>query len=139
MVSRTPACFARAALRQVARPARPQEPARRRHGRGRRAAGLLGVDRPPRLLGRRRQAVTGAGKQTKARRATRRLHAPAGVITITSTSPPLRCSTRTRPEGSMSVTELRVNGAKHRLDTDPTRSLLSVLRDDLDLTGCKYG
>jgi aerobic-type carbon monoxide dehydrogenase small subunit (CoxS/CutS family) len=39
----------------------------------------------------------------------------------------------------MSVTELRVNGEKHRLDTDPTRPLLSVLRDDLDLTGCKYG
>jgi aerobic-type carbon monoxide dehydrogenase small subunit (CoxS/CutS family) len=39
----------------------------------------------------------------------------------------------------MSVTELRVNGAKHRLDTEPTRPLLSVLRDDLDLTGCKYG
>ena len=39
----------------------------------------------------------------------------------------------------MSVTELRVNGDKHRLDTEPTRSLLSVLRDDLDLTGSKYG
>jgi aerobic-type carbon monoxide dehydrogenase small subunit (CoxS/CutS family) len=39
----------------------------------------------------------------------------------------------------MSVTELRVNGAKHRLDTEPSRPLLSVLRDDLDLTGCKYG
>ena len=39
----------------------------------------------------------------------------------------------------MPVTELHVNGAKHRLDTDPERTLLSVLRDDLDLTGCKYG
>jgi aerobic-type carbon monoxide dehydrogenase small subunit (CoxS/CutS family) len=37
------------------------------------------------------------------------------------------------------VTELHVNGTKHRLDADPARSLLSVLRDDLDLTGCKYG
>src|SRR3954453_20937382 len=37
------------------------------------------------------------------------------------------------------VTQLRVNGASRRLDTDPERSLLSVLRDDLDLTGCKYG
>ncbi len=39
----------------------------------------------------------------------------------------------------MAVTELNVNGAQHRVDTDPDRSLLSVLRDDLDLTGCKYG
>jgi aerobic-type carbon monoxide dehydrogenase small subunit (CoxS/CutS family) len=36
-------------------------------------------------------------------------------------------------------TELHVNGTKHRIDTDPARSLLSVLRDDLDLTGSKYG
>jgi aerobic-type carbon monoxide dehydrogenase small subunit (CoxS/CutS family) len=39
----------------------------------------------------------------------------------------------------LAVTELHVNGVKHRLETDPARSLLSVLRDDLDLTGCKYG
>jgi aerobic-type carbon monoxide dehydrogenase small subunit (CoxS/CutS family) len=37
------------------------------------------------------------------------------------------------------VKELRVNGGKRALDADPERSLLSVLRDDLDLTGCKYG
>jgi aerobic-type carbon monoxide dehydrogenase small subunit (CoxS/CutS family) len=39
----------------------------------------------------------------------------------------------------MAATELTVNGTRHRVDTDPERSLLSVLRDDLDLTGCKYG
>lgn len=37
------------------------------------------------------------------------------------------------------VTELNVNGKAHRVDADPDRSLLSVLRDDLDLTGSKYG
>src|SRR5690242_19831950 len=37
------------------------------------------------------------------------------------------------------VKELRVNGAGRRVDADPERSLLSVLRDDLDLTGAKYG
>jgi aerobic-type carbon monoxide dehydrogenase small subunit (CoxS/CutS family) len=37
------------------------------------------------------------------------------------------------------ITELTVNGKKQRLETDPSRSLLNVLRDDLDLTGCKYG
>ena len=37
------------------------------------------------------------------------------------------------------VTELHVNGTKHRVEADPTRSLLGVLRDDLDLTGSKYG
>lgn len=35
--------------------------------------------------------------------------------------------------------ELRVNGRAQRVDSDPERSLLSVLRDDLDLTGTKYG
>jgi aerobic-type carbon monoxide dehydrogenase small subunit (CoxS/CutS family) len=34
---------------------------------------------------------------------------------------------------------LRVNGADHRLDVAGERSLLSVLRDELDLTGTKYG
>jgi nicotinate dehydrogenase subunit A len=37
------------------------------------------------------------------------------------------------------ITELDVNGAKRRLDADADRTLLSVLRDDLDLTGTKYG
>ena len=39
----------------------------------------------------------------------------------------------------MAAVELVVNRRKHRLETDAQRSLLSVLRDDLDLTGCKYG
>jgi len=37
------------------------------------------------------------------------------------------------------ITELRVNGRVERIDAEGERSLLSVLRDDLDLTGCKYG
>jgi aerobic-type carbon monoxide dehydrogenase small subunit (CoxS/CutS family) len=37
------------------------------------------------------------------------------------------------------VTELHVNGKSVRIEADGERSLLSVLRDDLDLTGCKYG
>jgi aerobic-type carbon monoxide dehydrogenase small subunit (CoxS/CutS family) len=37
------------------------------------------------------------------------------------------------------ITELEVNGAKRRIDADSNRTLLSVLRDDLDLTGTKYG
>jgi aerobic-type carbon monoxide dehydrogenase small subunit (CoxS/CutS family) len=37
------------------------------------------------------------------------------------------------------TTDLRVNGAKLQIQADPERSLLSVLRDDLDLTGSKYG
>src|SRR5262245_35677899 len=38
-----------------------------------------------------------------------------------------------------SVTEVHVNGTRRRIDADAERSLLSVLRDDLDLTGSKYG
>src|SRR5260370_38399639 len=37
------------------------------------------------------------------------------------------------------ITELRINGDRVKIDADPERSLLSVLRDDLDLTGSKYG
>lgn len=35
--------------------------------------------------------------------------------------------------------ELEVNGHRHSLDVDPSRSLLGVLRDELALTGAKYG
>jgi aerobic-type carbon monoxide dehydrogenase small subunit (CoxS/CutS family) len=34
---------------------------------------------------------------------------------------------------------LRVNGASHEVDVEPTATLLSILRDSLDLTGTKYG
>jgi aerobic-type carbon monoxide dehydrogenase small subunit (CoxS/CutS family) len=39
----------------------------------------------------------------------------------------------------MRVLELQVNGTRRRVEADGERSLLSVLRDDLDLTGAKYG
>src|SRR5258705_13875401 len=35
--------------------------------------------------------------------------------------------------------ELKINGAVHKVEVDARRTLLSVLRDDLDLTGSKYG
>jgi aerobic-type carbon monoxide dehydrogenase small subunit (CoxS/CutS family) len=35
--------------------------------------------------------------------------------------------------------ELHVNGSVHPVEAAPERSLLSVLRDDLDLTGAHYG
>lgn len=37
------------------------------------------------------------------------------------------------------VTELTVNGSRRRVDADGGRMLLHVLRDELDLTGAKYG
>ena len=37
------------------------------------------------------------------------------------------------------VTALNVNGKRSTVDVDASVSLLSVLRDDLDLTGTKYG
>lgn len=37
------------------------------------------------------------------------------------------------------IPELHVNGTKRKIDAEADRSLLSVLRDDLDLTGSKYG
>ena len=35
--------------------------------------------------------------------------------------------------------ELNVNGRRHRVDVDPDEPLLSVLREELSLTGSKYG
>jgi aerobic-type carbon monoxide dehydrogenase small subunit (CoxS/CutS family) len=37
------------------------------------------------------------------------------------------------------ITNLHVNGKSMPIDADPERTLLSVLRDDLELTGTKYG
>jgi aerobic-type carbon monoxide dehydrogenase small subunit (CoxS/CutS family) len=37
------------------------------------------------------------------------------------------------------VTALNVNGSKRTVDVDSSVSLLGVLRDNLDLTGSKYG
>jgi nicotinate dehydrogenase subunit A len=35
--------------------------------------------------------------------------------------------------------DIVVNGVHHRIDAEPERTLLTVLRDELDLTGSKYG
>ncbi|MFO0959904.1 MAG: (2Fe-2S)-binding protein [Isosphaeraceae bacterium] len=35
--------------------------------------------------------------------------------------------------------ELRINGKATRVESEPGRTLLGLLRDDLDLTGSKYG
>ncbi|MFP5264574.1 MAG: (2Fe-2S)-binding protein [Blastocatellia bacterium] len=39
----------------------------------------------------------------------------------------------------MNALELQVNGIKRRVEVEGDRSLLSVLREDLELTGTKYG
>src|SRR5215813_611539 len=39
----------------------------------------------------------------------------------------------------MSTLTLNVNGAKRRVEAPPDETLLSVLRNRLDLTGTKYG
>jgi aerobic-type carbon monoxide dehydrogenase small subunit (CoxS/CutS family) len=48
------------------------------------------------------------------------------------TAKPLDC------EGSMAFT-LAINGAEHKVDVPAEQSLLSILRDNLNLTGTKYG
>lgn len=40
---------------------------------------------------------------------------------------------------STPITALHINGQSRKFQADGERSLLSVLRDDLDLTGAKYG
>jgi nicotinate dehydrogenase subunit A len=44
-----------------------------------------------------------------------------------------------REDPMSNVKELQVNGARRAIDAEPDRPLLSVLRDDLGLTGAKYG
>ena len=44
-----------------------------------------------------------------------------------------------RGSGMSKVTRLFVNGSPHTIDADESNSLLGVLRDQLDLTGSKYG
>jgi aerobic-type carbon monoxide dehydrogenase small subunit (CoxS/CutS family) len=39
----------------------------------------------------------------------------------------------------MPKVELKVNGVAHELDVDPEQTLLGALRDQLGLTGAKYG
>jgi aerobic-type carbon monoxide dehydrogenase small subunit (CoxS/CutS family) len=39
----------------------------------------------------------------------------------------------------MNAMEIQVNGVKRRVEIEGDRSLLSVLREDLELTGTKYG
>ncbi|HEY3120093.1 MAG TPA: (2Fe-2S)-binding protein [Vicinamibacteria bacterium] len=39
----------------------------------------------------------------------------------------------------MAAVDLLVNGARRRVDVEPEQTLLSALRDELDLTGTKYG
>jgi len=43
------------------------------------------------------------------------------------------------PEHGMATIRLAVNGKSYTVDADPQTSLLSVLREQLDLTGSKYG
>jgi aerobic-type carbon monoxide dehydrogenase small subunit (CoxS/CutS family) len=39
----------------------------------------------------------------------------------------------------METLTLNINGQSHTVTSDPSRPLLDVLREDLDLTGCKFG
>src|SRR5215208_4154158 len=56
---------------------------------------------------------------------------PARLIRATTATRHRRCF--------MSALELQVNGIKRRVDIEGDTSLLSVLREDLELTGAKYG
>jgi len=40
---------------------------------------------------------------------------------------------------SIATVKLNINGREHEVATDPERPLLDVLREDLQLTGAKYG
>lgn len=44
-----------------------------------------------------------------------------------------------RRQQSLSTVKLNVNGTEHQVETDSDRPLLDVLREDLHLTGTKYG
>src|SRR5262245_47772486 len=67
---------------------------------------------------------------------TRALHRTAFGISLVR-----RCGIRSSfgGDGMGTIKELHVNGARRPVNADAGRTLLSVLRDDLDLTGSKYG
>src|ERR1700740_3572386 len=44
-----------------------------------------------------------------------------------------------RGQEMSTIKEIEINGVRRRLHADSDRTLLSVLRDDLDLIGSKYG
>jgi len=44
-----------------------------------------------------------------------------------------------KPMRPLLLTELRINGEPHGVGVTPERTLLEVLREDLDLTGTKHG
>jgi aerobic-type carbon monoxide dehydrogenase small subunit (CoxS/CutS family) len=54
---------------------------------------------------------------------------------LQSTSRRVYTQTRTMPR----TIEIVVNGVAHTIDAEPDRALLTALRDELDLTGTKYG
>ena|SRR5687767_7480263 len=64
-------------------------------------------------------------------------HVQQGRYNLTSPSKPPRKNTQVYPMAR--VSSLHVNGTKRTVDVDSTVSLLNVLRDNLDLTGTKYG
>src|SRR4051794_26040341 len=78
--------------------------------------------------------------------APRNTPAPQRVYTgrVVVLDPPFGCRRLrsilfTRGRAMTPITALHVNGAKRAIHVDAERTLLSVLRDDLDLTGSKYG
>jgi aerobic-type carbon monoxide dehydrogenase small subunit (CoxS/CutS family) len=70
-----------------------------------------------------------------------RFHVHGGKGSLFDSTFRLRTSPTPKLAGEImpTVKELHVNGAKRPVTADAERSLLSVLRDDLDLTGSKYG
>src|SRR4051794_23820446 len=51
----------------------------------------------------------------------------------------LRAAAAAEDKAKTATLTLTVNGKKHEVKTDPERPLLDVLREDLHLTGAKYG
>src|SRR5215217_7420895 len=52
---------------------------------------------------------------------------------------PATASTAARRPGRRSMAKLNINGQSHNVDVDPTTPLLWVIREQVGLTGTKYG
>jgi aerobic-type carbon monoxide dehydrogenase small subunit (CoxS/CutS family) len=73
---------------------------------------------------------------SRTRRSTRLSHAP----NLSSLAVPRYIlNAETENQTMPRMIDLVVNGVAHTIDADPDRTLLTVLRDELDLTGSKYG
>src|SRR2546426_8721641 len=76
---------------------------------------------------------------TEARERCRRFHMPSWSLQLALGSKPVRPARRVDRRCFMATYQLNVNGQRKQVKVDPSTPLLWVLREELKMTGTKYG